>query len=117
MDLHFENIRREYDKRSLSASDLTPTPFDLVTRWLQDAVEAKTYEPTAVIVGTATPDGHPSTRTVLLKVLMGRSARLGLFAQPSHADEAAAERAMKLVGVPHLADKRCSCMSGGELVK
>ena len=67
MDLHFENIRREYDKRSLSASDLTPTPFDLVTRWLQDAVEAKTYEPTAVIVGTATPDGHPSTRTVLLK--------------------------------------------------
>ena len=42
-------------------------------------------------------------------VLMGRSARLGLFAQPSHADEAAAERAMKLVGVTHLADKRCSC--------
>lgn len=48
-------------------------------------------------------------------VLMGRSARLGLFAQPSHADEAAAERAMNLVGVTHLADKRCSCMSGGEL--
>lgn len=70
MDLHFENIRREYDKRSLSASDLTPTPFDLVTRWLQDAVEAKTYEPTAVIVGTATPDGRPSTRTVLLKEFM-----------------------------------------------
>ncbi|WP_373775612.1 pyridoxine/pyridoxamine 5'-phosphate oxidase, partial [Porphyromonas loveana] len=67
MDLHFENIRREYSKRSLSAKDMPASPFDLVTRWLQDAVETKTYEPTAVIVGTATPDGRPSTRTVLLK--------------------------------------------------
>lgn len=48
-------------------------------------------------------------------VLMGRSARLGLFAQPSRPDEAAAERAMELVGVTHLAEKKCSCMSGGEL--
>lgn len=48
-------------------------------------------------------------------VLMGRSARMGLFAQPSRADEEAAERAMEHVGVAHLRDKRCSCMSGGEL--
>ncbi len=70
MDLHFDNIRREYSKRSLSKGDMSENPFDMLSRWLQDAVEAKTYEPTAVIVCTATPDGKPSARTVLLKELL-----------------------------------------------
>lgn len=48
-------------------------------------------------------------------VLMGRSARLGLFAQPSKEDYRAAEEAMELVGITRLAEKQCSCMSGGEL--
>lgn len=48
-------------------------------------------------------------------VLMGRSARLGLFAQPTKEDYLAAEEAMEQVGIKRLADKQCSCMSGGEL--
>lgn len=48
-------------------------------------------------------------------VLMGRSASLGLFAQPTKEDYAVAEDAMEQVGIMRLADKQCSCMSGGEL--
>lgn len=48
-------------------------------------------------------------------VLMGRSARLGLFAQPTKDDYRAADAAMEAVGITRLASKQCSCMSGGEL--
>lgn len=53
--------------------------------------------------------------TALEMVLMGRSARLGLFAQPSREDTAIAEKAMEEVGITFLKDKQCSQMSGGEL--
>ena len=53
--------------------------------------------------------------TALEMVLMGRSARLGLFAQPSREDMAIAEKAMEEVGITFLKDKQCSRMSGGEL--
>lgn len=48
-------------------------------------------------------------------VLMGRSARLGLFSQPTKEDYRRADEAMEQVGITHLAYKQCSCMSGGEL--
>jgi len=48
-------------------------------------------------------------------VLMGRSARLGMFVQPSKEDYLAADEAMERVGITRLAHKQCSCMSGGEL--
>lgn len=53
--------------------------------------------------------------TAFEMVLMGRSARLGLFAQPSKADYEIAEEAMEQVGITHLAHKHCSHISGGEL--
>lgn len=48
-------------------------------------------------------------------VLMGRSARLGMFVQPSKGDYEATDEAMERVGITRLANKQCSCMSGGEL--
>ena len=53
--------------------------------------------------------------TAFEMVLMGRSARLGLFAQPSREDEAIANAALADVGISFLRDKPCSQMSGGEL--
>lgn len=41
----------------------------LFSQWLQEAIDAKVDEPTAVTVGTVSPEGKPSTRTVLLKGL------------------------------------------------
>lgn len=53
--------------------------------------------------------------TALEMVLMGRSARLGCFVQPKKEDYKIARTAMEHVGISYLADKQCSCMSGGEL--
>lgn len=69
-DLHLENVRREYTKHSLTRRDMPQNPFDLVDQWIEDAFKAKALEPTALIVATSTPDGHPSVRTVLLKEVL-----------------------------------------------
>lgn len=58
--------------------------------------------------------GSAISYTAIEMVVMGCSARLGLFAQPSAADIALAEDSMKRVGISHLRDKKCSQMSGGE---
>lgn len=70
MTLHLEHIRREYSSRQLSRRDLPEEPISIVTQWLKEAVELQVNEPTAVIVATATTDGRPSMRTVLLKELL-----------------------------------------------
>lgn len=69
-DLHFEGIRRDYAKHSLSRREMPSDPFEKVHQWLQEAVEAKVLEPTALIVATASPEGHPAIRTVLLKEVL-----------------------------------------------
>ncbi len=53
--------------------------------------------------------------TAFEMVLMGRSARIGLFAQPSEEDHHIALKAMEAVGIAHLKHKSCSRISGGEL--
>jgi iron complex transport system ATP-binding protein len=47
-------------------------------------------------------------------VLMGRSAHIGLFAAPSRADHAVAERALATLGIGHLKERIYTEISGGE---
>ena len=63
------DIRQEYSKSGLRESELPGDPLSLFSRWLQEAIDSIVEEPTAVIVGTVSPEGRPSTRTVLLKGL------------------------------------------------
>lgn len=70
MDQHFESIRREYIKRSLARKEMPNDPFEKVSQWLKEAIDSHVLEPTAVIVATATADGRPSMRTVLLKEIL-----------------------------------------------
>lgn len=44
----------------------------LFAQWLDDAVDADVYEPNAMALATATLDGRPSVRTVLLKCFDAR---------------------------------------------
>lgn len=46
---------------------LDPNPFVQFRRWFADAVEAKLKDPNAMTLATATPDGAPAARVVLLK--------------------------------------------------
>ena len=61
------DIRREYKKGRLTPGNLNDNPLEQFDHWLNDAIHSDEYEPTAMTVATASTDGHPSTRTVLLK--------------------------------------------------
>lgn len=60
-------LRREYLLKGLEEKDLHPDPFTQFRSWLQEAVNAPLLEPTAMALATATKDGRPSARMVLLK--------------------------------------------------
>ena len=69
MEINLASIRQEYTKGGLRESELPDNPFLLFSQWLQEAIDSKVDEPTAMLVGTVSPEGKPSTRTVLLKDL------------------------------------------------
>jgi pyridoxamine 5'-phosphate oxidase len=60
-------MREQYRSTPLLETDLAADPMDQFARWFKDASSGGLHEPNAMIVSTATPDGRPSSRTVLLK--------------------------------------------------
>lgn len=67
MTTNLEQLRREYRREGLSRDQLLAHPIDQFERWLQQAIEADIYDPTAMIVATVADNGQPSQRIVLLK--------------------------------------------------
>ena len=63
-------LRREYALAGLSEGDLAPTWDAQLAAWFVDA--RSLTEPNAVVLTTASPDGAPSIRTVLLKAFDAR---------------------------------------------
>ena len=61
------NLRTEYSRHSLDESDVDLNPFVQFDLWFQQALNARLPEPNAMALATATPDGKPSARMVLLK--------------------------------------------------
>lgn len=51
----------------LSEDDLAPTWAEQFDRWMIDALGAELAEPYAMVVSTATPEGRPGVRSVLLR--------------------------------------------------
>jgi pyridoxamine 5'-phosphate oxidase len=60
------NLRREYLGKPLLEEEAGLDPFALFDRWFGDARE-KEVDPTAMTLATATRDGYPNARVVLLK--------------------------------------------------
>ncbi|HEX2357529.1 MAG TPA: pyridoxamine 5'-phosphate oxidase [Micromonosporaceae bacterium] len=61
-------MRLDYTvEAGLVEADLAPDWVSQFARWFAEAAAAGIAEPNAMIVATATPDGRPSARTVLLK--------------------------------------------------
>lgn len=67
MTLLPDEIRKEYERGRLLESDVPADPLALFAAWLRDAVEAGLREPNAMTLATATPEGRPSARVLLLK--------------------------------------------------
>jgi pyridoxamine 5'-phosphate oxidase len=65
----FADMRRDYTLHGLSESEADPDPFLQFQRWFEEQRLEKGVEPNAMIVATASADGTPSVRTVLLKAL------------------------------------------------
>ncbi|WP_345044529.1 pyridoxamine 5'-phosphate oxidase [Streptomyces sannanensis] len=62
-------MREHYRSEIIDEASLALSPMQQFRRWFKQAVESEgvIFEPNAMIVATATPDGRPSTRTVLMK--------------------------------------------------
>ncbi len=61
------SIRTDYDWGTLDEADLPASPLGAVAAWVEEAVSRGVAEPGAMVVSTATPEGVPSSRTVLLR--------------------------------------------------
>ena len=65
MDL--ADVRREYLQNKLSEDQVESDPIAQFQVWLQQAVDAKMQDPTAMVIATVDAEGQPSQRIVLLK--------------------------------------------------
>ena len=61
------DLRKEYTRAGLAESDVAADPIEQFRRWFDAALDAGLHEPNAMTVATATRDGSPSARVVLLK--------------------------------------------------
>ncbi|HTD93893.1 MAG TPA: pyridoxamine 5'-phosphate oxidase [Chitinophagaceae bacterium] len=67
MDLR--SIRRNYSQKTLSEEEMDKSPIRQFRRWWEEAVASEIDEVNAMTLATASADGIPSARIVLLKGL------------------------------------------------
>lgn len=68
-EVDLASLRRSYEKGALDLGDLAADPLKQLRGWLDDAKAAEVLEPNAMTLATASADGKPSARVVLLKGL------------------------------------------------
>ena len=61
------DLRRDYTRADLDETSVDPDPIAQFARWFGEALSARLPEPNAMTLATATADGVPSARTVLVK--------------------------------------------------
>jgi pyridoxamine 5'-phosphate oxidase len=67
MGIDLTHLRKEYHLKELNRAALRDNPFEQFSDWFQEAQQARIDEPNAMVLATASKDGKPSSRTVLLK--------------------------------------------------
>ena len=60
-------LRVDYKRAALSERDAASDPFELFTRWFDEAVAAAIPEPNAMTLATVDAAGRPTARIVLMK--------------------------------------------------
>src|SRR5947209_7614313 len=60
-------LRHEYDAHGLRRADLHSDPIEQFRAWFAAALAAEMRDPNAMSLATASPEGKPSVRIVLLK--------------------------------------------------
>ncbi|MDB5196974.1 MAG: pyridoxine 5-phosphate oxidase [Flaviaesturariibacter sp.] len=67
MNPQIANLRQDYAAQVLLEKDAAADPVSQFQSWWQQALESEILEPNAMILATASCDGMPSARIVLLK--------------------------------------------------
>lgn len=67
MNEDIAGIRKDYKMKSLLEEDVKNNPVDQFSDWWNEAVNSQIEEVNAMTLATATPEGVPSARIVLLK--------------------------------------------------
>ncbi len=62
-----EQLRKDYSAHTLEMDDVSPNPVEQFQVWFDEALNAEVPEPNAMTLSTATTNGIPSARIVLLK--------------------------------------------------
>ncbi|MGN8071993.1 pyridoxamine 5'-phosphate oxidase [Mucilaginibacter sp. SG564] len=62
-----QNLRQDYTAATLSENDTKGDPINQFEQWFNEALAAKLHEPNAMTLATATTNGKPSARILLLK--------------------------------------------------
>ena len=66
-EIDLAGLRREYETHGLRRADLHHDPIEQFATWFSTAVNSALPDANAISLATATPDGRPSVRVVLLK--------------------------------------------------
>ena len=67
MDAYIADLRQNYTLTGLTKADIDADPIKQFQAWFQQALDADVIEPNAMTLATATPEGKPTARIVLLK--------------------------------------------------
>lgn len=65
--MELPDLRQDYHRAALDEREIAPDPIDQFVIWFEEAVASGLPEPNAMTLATATADGRPSARIVLLK--------------------------------------------------
>jgi pyridoxamine 5'-phosphate oxidase len=65
--MNLAELRASYRRGTLDLTDLAADPHDQFATWFEQAQRADVPEPNAMTLATATADGEPAARIVLLK--------------------------------------------------
>jgi pyridoxamine 5'-phosphate oxidase len=66
--MNLKDIRKNYSRETLCEESLRD-PFPLFEKWMEEAIEGRINEPTAMMLSTVSKEHKPSSRIVLLKLL------------------------------------------------
>lgn len=67
MNSSIAQLRKDYSSQSLLETDVAVNPFDQFEKWWQQAISSNIDEANAMTLATASSDGMPAARIVLLK--------------------------------------------------
>lgn len=66
-NIQIRDLRQDYRSSFLLENEVDENPFQQFSKWFNDAIKAQVLEPNAMTLATASKEGIPSARIVLLK--------------------------------------------------